>query len=127
MFNSSINGIEDSDLILLIGTNPRFEATILNTRIRKSYLNNSTKIISLNDVGDLTYPYEALDGQTKTILDIFEGTSSKLSVNSSSFFLVNFFFSLAITKQTHANTLSWAEKALVEATPISGPAAIDTT
>ena len=73
LFNSSINGIEDSDLVLLIGTNPRFEATILNTRIRKSYLNNSTKIISLNDVGDLTYPYEALDGQTKTILDIFEG------------------------------------------------------
>ncbi len=75
LFNSSLNGIEDSDLILLIGTNPRFEATILNARIRKSYLNNSTKIISLNDVEDLTYPYETLDGQTKTILDIFEGNN----------------------------------------------------
>ena len=72
IFNSSINGIEESDLIFLIGTNPRFEATILNARIRKSFLNNSTKIISLNDVGDLTYPYEALNGQTKTIFDIFE-------------------------------------------------------
>jgi len=72
LFNSSINGIEESDLIFLIGTNPRFEATILNARIRKSFLNNSTKIISLNDVGDLTYPYEALNGQTKTIFDIFE-------------------------------------------------------
>ena len=75
LFNSSINGVEDSDLILLIGTNPRFEATILNARIRKSHLNNSTKIISLNDVGDLTYPYEILDGQTKTIFDIFEGNN----------------------------------------------------
>ncbi len=73
LFNSSINGIEDSDLILLIGTNPRFEATILNARIRKSYLNNSTKIISLNDVGDLTYPYKVLDGQTNTIHSVFEG------------------------------------------------------
>jgi NADH-quinone oxidoreductase subunit G len=72
LFNSSINGIEDSDLIFLIGANPRFEATILNARIRKASLNNSTKIISLNDVGDLTYPYETLDGQTKTILEIFE-------------------------------------------------------
>ena len=73
LFNSSINGIEESDLIFLIGSNPRFEATILNARIRKSFLNNSTKIISLNDVGDLTYPYKFLDGQTKTIVDIFEG------------------------------------------------------
>jgi len=75
IFNSSINGIEESDLIFLIGTNPRFEATILNSRIRKSFVNNSTKIISLNDVGDLTYQYQSLNGQTKTIVDIFEGNS----------------------------------------------------
>ncbi len=74
LFNTSINGIEDSDLIILIGTNPRYEGTILNSRIRKSYLNNNTKIISLNDVGDLTYPYEKLDGQTQSVIDIFEGT-----------------------------------------------------
>ena len=45
LFNSEINGIEEADIILLIGTNPRFEATMLNARIRKSYLNNNTKII----------------------------------------------------------------------------------
>ena len=72
IFNSTINGIEESDLILLIGSNPRYEATILNTRIRKSFINNSTKVISLNDVGDLTYPYQHLDGRTKTIVDIFK-------------------------------------------------------
>jgi len=72
IFNSSINGIEEADLILLIGTNPRFEATILNARIRKSYLNNNTKIISLSDVGDLTYPYKSLDGKIQTIKDIIE-------------------------------------------------------
>jgi NADH-quinone oxidoreductase subunit G len=72
LFNSTINGIEESDLIFLIGTNPRYEATILNARIRKSYLNNNTKIISLNDLGDLTYPYESLDGKTKTLKEIFD-------------------------------------------------------
>ncbi len=72
LFNSTINGIEEADLILLLGTNPRYEATILNARIRKSYLNNNTKIVSLNDCGDLTYPYESLDGQTKTIKEIIE-------------------------------------------------------
>ncbi len=73
LFNSGINGIEESDLIFLIGANPRYEATILNARIRKSFINNSTKVISLNDVGDLTYPYEPLNGETKTLIEIFEG------------------------------------------------------
>ncbi len=76
IFNSSINGIEDADLIFLIGSNPRYEATILNARIRKAFVNNNTKIISLNDVGDLTYPYESLDGQTQSIKNIFEGSDS---------------------------------------------------
>ena len=37
IFNTSIEGIEESDLILLVGSNPRLEATILNARIRKTY------------------------------------------------------------------------------------------
>ncbi|MDA7471831.1 NADH-quinone oxidoreductase subunit NuoG [Candidatus Pelagibacter ubique] len=73
LFNSSINGIEEADFIFLLGTNPRFEATILNARIRKSYLQNKTKIISLNEVGDLTYPYQSLDGNTETVKKIIEG------------------------------------------------------
>ena len=76
IFNSTINGIEESDFIFLIGANPRFEATMINARIRKAYLNNKTKIISLNDVGDLTYPYEALDGKTQSIKDIIENNNA---------------------------------------------------
>ena len=72
LFNSTINGIEEADFILLIGSNPRYEATILNARIRKAYLQNKTKIISLNDVGDLTYPYESLDGDIENIKRITE-------------------------------------------------------
>ena len=72
LFNSSIEGIEESDLILLIGTNPRFEATILNSRIRKTYLKNKTEIFSLEDVGDLTYPYTVLENDTKIINQIIK-------------------------------------------------------
>ena len=84
LFNSSINGIEEADIILIAGANPRYEATILNARIRKAYLNNNTKIISLNDVGDLTYPYQSLDGQTQTLNNILEGNHdvSKEIINS---------------------------------------------
>tara|TARA_B100000212_G_scaffold227681_1_gene172877 strand:+ start:24 stop:2054 length:2031 start_codon:yes stop_codon:yes gene_type:complete len=78
LFNSSINGIEEADLILLIGTNPRYEATMVNARIRKAFVNNNTKIVSLNDVGDLTYDYQCLNGRTRTIKDIFEN-NDKLS------------------------------------------------
>ena len=56
LFNSKINGIEESDFILLIGSNPRYEATILNARIRKSYLKNNTELFSIGYVGKLTYP-----------------------------------------------------------------------
>ncbi len=70
IFNSKIQGIDDSDLIILIGANPRYEATILNTRIRKNYINNKTEIYSFGDLGDLTYPYNIVENKTKTINDI---------------------------------------------------------
>ena len=72
LFNASLNGIEQSDFVLLIGTNPRYEATILNARIRKSYLQNNFEVFSIGDMGDLTYPYTALSNETKVIKDIVE-------------------------------------------------------
>ena len=119
LFNSKINGIESSDLIFLIGSNPRFEATMLNARIRKSFLNNDTKIISLNNVGDLTYPYKFLDGQIKTLVEIFKNQNdiSKEIINSKkpliilgeSFFMSkssNFVFNLIKKYLTENNKIS---------------------
>ena len=75
IFNPTINGIEESDLIILVGTNPRYEATMLNTRIRKSYLNNNLKIFSYGNVGDLTYPYTILPNDTSEITSLIDGKS----------------------------------------------------
>ncbi len=75
LFNSQINGIEEADFILLIGANPRFEATILNARIRKNYVTNKTEIYSIGDVGDQTYPYEKHPADTKIIKEICENKS----------------------------------------------------
>jgi len=72
-FNSNILGIEESDLILFIGCNPRYEATILNSRIRKSYLKSKLPIYSTNDIGDQTYPYQIMENSTNLIKDIIEG------------------------------------------------------
>ena len=79
IFNSKINGIEESDLIILIGTNPRYEATILNLRIRKSYLKNNTKIYSLGDIGNQTYPYSILENNTDTIKEIIENKDNEIA------------------------------------------------
>ena len=70
IFNSSISGIDESDLIILIGTNPRLEATIVNARIRKAYIKNKVEIFSLGDPGDLTYPYKCIGSNTKVIKEI---------------------------------------------------------
>ena len=72
LFNTKIKNIEESDLIILIGTNPRFEATMLNSRIRKAFTNNKTPIFSTNDSGNLTYPYKLINGNTETIKNISE-------------------------------------------------------
>ena len=79
IFNSSIRGIEESDFILLIGTNPRHEATILNARIRKAFVQKQIPIFSIGDPGDLTYEYTKVSNKTDEIKKIFnkEGELAK--------------------------------------------------
>lgn len=59
IFNFNLcTGLEEADLVLLIGTNPRYEAPLLNTRIRKSYVHNDLEIALLGSKVDLSYDYE---------------------------------------------------------------------
>jgi len=75
IFNSSINGIEQSDLILLIGTNPRHEASMLNARIRKTFVQKKVPIFSIGDPGDLTYDYKIISDKTDEIKKIINNES----------------------------------------------------
>ena len=75
IFNSSINGIEQSDLILLIGTNPRHEASMLNARIRKAFVQKKVPIFSIGDPGDLTYDYKVLSDKTDEIKKLINNES----------------------------------------------------
>ena len=70
IFNSSIKGIEDADLIILIVTNPRHEATILNARIRKTSVQKNVPIYSIGNPGDLTYDYQIIGSKTDDIKKI---------------------------------------------------------
>jgi NADH-quinone oxidoreductase subunit G len=60
LFNSTIEGLEQADAILLIGANPRLEAPVLNARIRKSWLTGKTRIGVIGEAADLTYGYDHL-------------------------------------------------------------------
>lgn len=73
LFNTTIAGIEKTDLILLIATNPRYEAPLINARIRKRHLKGGLAIGLIGPGCDLTYPYEPLGEQAKIIKEISEG------------------------------------------------------
>ena len=55
LFNSGIAGIDEADAVLLVGTNPRREAPVLNARIRKRWLNTMMPIGVIGPAADLTY------------------------------------------------------------------------
>jgi len=60
IFNSNINGLEETDCILIIGSNVREEAPIINSRIRKQIINRNLPIALIGEQFDLTYPYDYL-------------------------------------------------------------------
>ncbi|HPF78693.1 MAG TPA: NADH-quinone oxidoreductase subunit NuoG, partial [Alphaproteobacteria bacterium] len=66
-FNTTITGIEDADAILLVGTNPRHEGTMVNARIRKTWLDKRVKVGMVGEQVDLTYPYDYLGASPKDL------------------------------------------------------------
>ncbi|MDP2355448.1 MAG: molybdopterin-dependent oxidoreductase, partial [Beijerinckiaceae bacterium] len=67
VFNSTIEGIEDADAIMLIGTNPRREAPIINARIRKRWLRGGLLVGMVGERADLTYEYNYLGAGAETL------------------------------------------------------------
>lgn len=55
-----LKGAEEADLVLLIGTNPRYEAPLINTRIRKGYVHNETNVAMIGPKVDLSYQHEVM-------------------------------------------------------------------
>jgi NADH-quinone oxidoreductase subunit G len=74
LFNSTIAGIDTADAILLIGTNPRWEAPVINARIRKRYLKGGLKLASIGTKYDLSYPVETLGAGAETLAQVAAGT-----------------------------------------------------
>ena len=71
-FNTTVAGIEDADAILLIGSNPRREAPVLNARIRKRLNQGGCPVLSVGQPADLTYPARHLGDGPAAIKDATE-------------------------------------------------------
>ncbi|MFT4134859.1 NADH-quinone oxidoreductase subunit NuoG [Labrys sp. (in: a-proteobacteria)] len=72
LFNPTIAGLEEADAILLVGTNPRKEASVLNARIRKRWLRGA-KVGLIGEKADLTYTYDYLGAGPDTLVDLAAG------------------------------------------------------
>jgi NADH-quinone oxidoreductase subunit G len=73
LFNSNIFGIECADALLLIGTHPRIEATLINARIRKRWLAGGLRIGMIGEKVDLTYPYRHIGTGARALEDLMHG------------------------------------------------------
>jgi len=73
LFNTTIAGIEDADAILLVGTNPRWEAPLVNSRIRKAWLRHPLKVARIGAPVDLTYDVTELGGDFAALAKIALG------------------------------------------------------
>jgi len=85
-FNSTIAGVETADVILLIGTNLRWEAPLVNTRVRKA-IKKGAKVFGLGPEHDLTYKIEWLGNDAsllgklpKAVVDVFRGAARPLVI-----------------------------------------------
>ena len=79
-FNKGFSSIQKADLCLLIGTNPRYEGSLLNVHLRKRFLEGKFKVASVGIPLNLTYPIEHLGLGTKMLKKIFlQGENSFVS------------------------------------------------
>ncbi|MFD2678338.1 NADH-quinone oxidoreductase subunit NuoG [Camelimonas lactis] len=80
LFNATIAGIEDADAVLLIGSNPRREAPVLNARIRKRWLAGNLPVAYVGEAMDLTYRAEQLGAGAQTLVDLANGAHGFVEV-----------------------------------------------
>ena len=80
IFNAGIERIEEADAVLIIGSNPRKEAAILNARIRKAWRANNMPIGVIGEGGELHYDYDLLGAGTETLAEIAGGKGKFFSI-----------------------------------------------
>lgn len=76
IFNPTIAGIEQADALLIVGSNPRKEAAVLNARIRKAWRTGALKVGMIGEKADLTYRYDYLGAGTDSLAELAAGKNA---------------------------------------------------
>ena len=76
IFNPTIAGIEQADALLIVGSNPRKEAAVLNARIRKRWRTGRLKVGVIGPKADLTYDYDHIGAGPESLADVASGKHS---------------------------------------------------
>jgi len=84
LFNTTIAGIEEADAILLVGTNPRLEAPLVNTRILKAWNQNEAEVGVIGEADDLTYDYEHIGSKPADIANLSKSSKGFAKILKSS-------------------------------------------
>lgn len=77
-FNSKIYGVEEADAILLVGTNPRHEAAVLNARIRKQWLRSDLEVGLVGETFESTFDFDHLGTTASDLKKVLSGPWGKL-------------------------------------------------
>lgn len=80
VMNTGIAALENADAILLVGTNPRWEAPLVNTRLRKAWLHGGARVGVVGPQTDLSYATEYLGAGPETLSAIADGSHEFASV-----------------------------------------------
>ncbi|SCX02237.1 NADH-quinone oxidoreductase chain 3 [Agrobacterium sp. DSM 25558] len=119
LFNATIEGIEHADALLIIGSNPRYEASVLNARIRKRWRRGGFPIAVIGEASELRYDYEYLGSGTDTLSDLASGSHSfieKLKAAKNPMIIVG---QGALSREDGAAVLSSAAKLAVSVGVVS--------
>ena len=110
IFNPTIAGIDQADALLIIGSNPRKEAAVLNARIRKRWRSGQLKIGVIGAKADLTYDYDYIGAGTDSLSDLAAGKGSFADVLKNAQHPIVLVGSGAIARHDGAAVLALAAK-----------------
>ncbi|MEI6282136.1 MAG: NADH-quinone oxidoreductase subunit NuoG [Alphaproteobacteria bacterium] len=75
LFNPTINGLDQADAVLIVGSNPRLESPVLNARIRRQWMAGKLTVGVIGQGGDLTYDYEHLGDDAAAVSGLAKSKS----------------------------------------------------
>lgn len=110
LFNSGIAGIEDADAIILIGTNPKVEAALVNARIRKTWLEKRLPIALIGEPVDLPYPYHHMGTTGDDVIKLAKSYAKKVNAEKPMMIIGDQVFSRTDGLALHAALHDAAEK-----------------